>query len=205
MDKNYNINVFINCPFDKEYQKFLDRIIFTIYDCSFIPRCALEEEDGGEVRFEKINKLIKASRFSIHDLSRTEVCKETLLPRFNMPFELGVFIGAKLYGGKVHRLKNCLILDKERYRFQTFISDIGGQDIKSHDNKPDLIISKIRNWLNSASGARKIPGGMHITKRFNEFKKELPILCEESRLKIKEITYNDYNNLVAEWLKKNID
>ena len=34
----------------------------------------------------------------IHDISRTESSGKPRLPRFNMPLELGMFLGAKQYG-----------------------------------------------------------------------------------------------------------
>ena len=42
--------------------------------------------------------IIKASRFGIHDVSRTESDKASALPRFNMPLELGFFLGARAFG-----------------------------------------------------------------------------------------------------------
>ena len=50
-----------------------------------------------------------------------------------MPLELGIFLGSKKYGDKKNKTKVCLVIDKEQYRYQIFISDIAGQDIKSHN------------------------------------------------------------------------
>ena len=36
--------MFINCPFDAVYEPLFDAIVFAVYDCGFIARCALEEE-----------------------------------------------------------------------------------------------------------------------------------------------------------------
>lgn len=66
MVRDYAKNVFINCPFDEEYSPIRDAIVFTIFDCGFIPRCALEEDGSGEVRFEKIKRLISISKFGVH-------------------------------------------------------------------------------------------------------------------------------------------
>jgi hypothetical protein len=63
------------------------------------------------------------------DLSRTELHED--LPRFNMPLELGIFLGAKKYGNEQNNNKACIIFDREQYRYQKFISDISGHDIKS--------------------------------------------------------------------------
>lgn len=101
-------------------------------ECGFFPRCAREADDGTEVRIEKINKIIQGCRLAIHDLSRTETDGDPPLPRFNMPFELGIFVGAKAFGNKDQKRKAALILDTEKYRYQRFLSDIAGQDIADH-------------------------------------------------------------------------
>jgi len=71
----FETNVFINCPFDKEYKPLLRALLFVVIDCGFEPRIASESIDSGEIRVEKIKNLIKASRYSIHDLSRMETLR----------------------------------------------------------------------------------------------------------------------------------
>ena len=93
--KDYNDNVFINCPFDSEFKDIFYAKVFTIFDCGFRARCALEEDDGGEVRIEKIFNIIRQCRYGIHDVSRTQQYPNTEIPRFNMSLELGIFFGAK--------------------------------------------------------------------------------------------------------------
>ncbi|MCG8317290.1 MAG: nucleotide-binding protein [Pseudomonadales bacterium] len=201
--KDYALNVFFNCPFDDQYLELRNAMVFAIFDCGFIPRCSLEEDNGGHVRFDKIQKLIDHSKFGIHDISRTELDKATKFPRFNMPLELGVFIGAKKYGNAQQKQKNILILDKEQYRYQAFISDIAGHDIRSHENCAEKLIVHVRNWLNDASGRRTIPGGKKIQKRYKEFLNDLPKLVDVVGLEVDELTYNDYANFISEWLKDN--
>lgn len=198
----YSSNVFFNCPFDDDYINLRNAMVFAIYDCGFIPRCSLEEDNGGHVRFEKIQNLISESKFGIHDISRTELDSTTDLPRFNMPLELGVFIGAKKYGGAQQKSKNILILDKEKYRYQAFISDIAGHDIRSHENSPEQLITHVRNWLSDASGRKTIPGGKKILKRYQSFQSDLPEISNTVDLELDELTYNDYSNFVSEWLQE---
>src|SRR3712207_156297 len=88
----YNNSVFINCPFDDDYRPLFRALVFAIEACGFGARCALEVDDAGETRAEKLIRLIRASRYGVHDISRTEVNAERL-PRFNMPFEFGLFVG----------------------------------------------------------------------------------------------------------------
>jgi len=54
----FNNRVFINCPFDAEYHPILNAIVLAIFDCGFIPRYALEEEDASQIRIEKIYSII---------------------------------------------------------------------------------------------------------------------------------------------------
>ncbi|MBM4297055.1 MAG: hypothetical protein FJ143_04880, partial [Deltaproteobacteria bacterium] len=131
---SYEQQVFLNVPFDKPYQKLLDALVFAVHDCGLIARCALEQDDGGEIRMEKIYSIIKSARFGIHDLSRTTLDNKFRLPRFNMPFELGVFLDARKFGAGDQLRKSCLILDRDQHRYQVFCSDIAGQDIRAHRN-----------------------------------------------------------------------
>ena len=195
-------NVFVNCPFDAAYKDSLFRaIIFTVFDCGFVPRCALEVDDSAEVRIDKIYRIIQESKFGIHDISRTEVNEEGL-PRFNMPFELGLFLGAKRFSSSgLQKDKKCLILDKEKYRYQKFLSDISGQDIKSHGDDTLNCIRVIRNWLNDASGRKTLPGGKAIHKRFELFLKELPEILSVMKVEDEEVTFNDFANFVSAWLR----
>lgn len=200
----YASSVFINCPFDPEYDELRNAIVFSIYDCGFVPRCALEEDNGGNVRFDKIQNLIADCKFGLHDICRTELDDINQLPRFNMPLELGVFIGAKRFGSGNQKHKNCLILDTEAYRYQKFVSDIAGHDIRAHEYEPEKAIVFVRNWLNAASGRRTIPGGSEIVRRYQIFKDDLPDMCASIPIEVGELTYNDFSNFISVWLRENM-
>jgi hypothetical protein len=137
--------VFINCPFDRAYLPIFRVIVFAVFDCGYDARCALEVSDSSEVRIDKILRIVSECKYGIHDISRTELDKETNLPRFNMPLELGIFLGAKRFGDDEQKKKVCLILDREPYRYQGFISDIAGQDIQSHKKDDSQTIKIVRN------------------------------------------------------------
>ena len=106
-------DVFINCPFSDDYREHFRAIVFTVIRSGFTPRCARERDDAGEVRYEKICRIIGECAFGIHDISKTELDAGTGLPRFNMPFELGLFLGATKYGSRSVKRKATLILDRE--------------------------------------------------------------------------------------------
>lgn len=93
-------DVFINCPFDDTYAPTFHALVFAIYACGFRARSARELDDCGQTRIDKIEAIIEESQYGIHDLSRTEPDPENHLPRFNVPLELGLFLGARRYGSK---------------------------------------------------------------------------------------------------------
>ncbi len=198
---HYNDNVFLNCPFDSAYKQLFDAMVFAVHDCGFIARCALEEGDASQVRIDKIYDIIADCRYGIHDISRTELDATSSLPRFNMPLELGVFLGAKKFGIDEQKRKNCLILDKEQYRYQQFISDIAGQDVEAHNNNPEAIVTVVRNWLRTASECETIPSGSIIWEHYQEFMGDLPQLAQEYQLKVEELIFNDYTSVVTRWLR----
>jgi hypothetical protein len=197
-------SIFINCPFDDGYKPLFQAVVFTVIDCGLHARCALEIDDGSEVRFEKIIRIIGECRFGVHDISRTELDGVNNLPRFNMPLELGIFLGAKRYGGGSHLNKNCLILDIEDYRFQKFISDIAGQDIRSHGGDIGRAITAVRDWLRTSTGRSEMQGGKDIKARFDAFKAELPGICTRMRLTEDELTFADFYAIAATWLDERL-
>ena len=196
----YERNIFFNCPFDLRYLPIFHALIFAAYDCGLKPRCALDVDDAGETRISKIMEIIRGSRLAMHDISRTELDTGSLLPRFNMPFELGLFIGARQFGNAAQRRKSCLILDRERYRFQRFLSDIGGQDIRAHDDQPEKAIRQFRDWLSSDAIADRLPGGSAIVRRYQTFQAALPRLLASVEVDRSEMTFPDYVNAVSIWL-----
>lgn len=195
----YESNVFVNCPFDSDYHHIFQSIIFAAQDCGFTVRCAREVNDSGDIRINKILSIIAECKFGIHDISMAELDKDTKLARFNMPLELGIFIGCKHFGSRTQKGKSYIILDKEPYRFQKFISDISGQDIDAHKGNPELAIRRVRDFLASKSNRMK-PGASMMHKRYLKFRKDLPKLCKEIQLEEDELTFLEYSALAVQWI-----
>lgn len=195
------VSVFINCPFDRDYAELLEAFTFVIHDCGFRARCSLEGRDGGEVRIDKIRRLIRESKFGIHDISRIEVDKGTRFPRFNMPLELGIFLGAKFFGSGAQKNKISLIFERNRYSYQAYCSDISGQDIEAHGKDSRVAIRRVRDWL-AANVSRRLPGAADISNRFELFQEQLPNLCEQLGWERNDLPFTDYQSLVVEWLKE---
>lgn len=199
--KDYACNVFVNCPFDARYRRLFRAITFSIIDCGFVPRCALDITDSSVERLSKLFDLIEDCQLGIHDISRTQLDCNTRLPRFNMPLELGMFLGAKQFGAGAQKSKNCLIIDTEMYRFQRFVSDIAGKDIKAHGNDVSKVITIVRDWLASYSKAL-IPGARKMHRKYEEFLSQLPHQCRALHLVPADLTFPDYKQLAEAWLEK---
>ena len=196
----YDENVFINCPFDGEYEPLLRALVFSVLLCGFTPRSALELVDGSEVRIGKIVRIIADSRYGIHDLSRTDLDPGSHLPRFNMPLELGLFLGAKYYGAGIHDSKAAVIFDLERYRYQKFCSDIAGQDIRAHHQNEAELIRGVRDALATWRQDAEIPSGSVIHARYRRFVRRLPRMATKAALRVPELSFNDLTRLVRVWL-----
>jgi hypothetical protein len=193
-------SIFLNCPFDAAYRPIFEALVFAAFDCGFVPRCALEAEDSGQARLQRILRIIRECGLGLHDISRVQPDAGSGLPRFNMPFELGLFLGATHFGGAGQRRKRCLILDTERYRFQRFLSDIAGQDIREHGDEPERAIQALRGWLASLPRAQPLPGGATIARRYRLFRARLPELLARLGLAEEEMQFADYTNIAATWL-----
>lgn len=196
-------DVFINCPFGiAEYEERLQAIVFTVHHCGYRARCALELDDSGTTRVDKIFGIIRECRLGIHDISYVELDPQSGLPRFNMPLELGFFLGAKRYGSERQQRKIALILDSESYRYQQFCSDIAGQDIKAHGNDNMQVVRCVRNWLRNQSDAPRLPGARRIWTDYLDFQSTLPRIAEQLGLDVEhdELQFNDFTTTVVEWL-----
>ena len=204
--QQYHNNVFINCPFDDEYKLMFDALVFAVFDCGFRARSTREFPGAAQTRIENIYELIKECQFSIHDISRTEL-DEHELPRFNMPFELGLFLGAREFGGGEHKNKECLILDREEYRHQKFLSDIAGYDPQAHGDNYETAIRRVRDWLGGRATADNlswdtlvlVPDGDVMTDRYHRFLDALKM----KGVRQEKIIFNNFCTLVYAWIKAN--
>ena len=204
LKKDFSKNVFINCPFDDQFIPLLRSILFVIIYLGFTPRIALERFDSGETRINKIINLIEASKFSIHDLSRIKSSKKSEYFRLNMPFELGVDIGCKIFKDGKAKDKKCLILEKEKYGYQKALSDLSNSDIKSHNNEPEEVIRQIRDWF-VVNELERADSGTIIWESFNEFMADFYLKRKEEGFREKDILkmpVPEFIRFINEWIIK---
>lgn len=116
-----------------------------------------------------------------------------------MPLELGLFLGAKRFGGSAQKAKRLLILDIERFRYQRFISDLAGMDIHEHQGDPVRALRETRDWLANVS-RRVLPSADRVARLYQAFLADLPELAAELEFDPATIPYVDFERLVAGWL-----
>ncbi len=143
-----NMNVFINCPYDKDFAQLLRSLIFTVVTLGYVPRLALEYSDAGTSRMENITGLINEARISVHDLSRIQATTPFEYYRLNMPFELGLDYGYKHFvNSESGKQKKIMIMGAEKYKHEKAISDISGIDLKYHNNDVQQLIKIVTSWF----------------------------------------------------------
>lgn len=167
--RKFRTSVFINCPFDEEYKFLLRPMLFTLVYVGLYPRLASEKSDSLEQRIEKILRLIKECKYSIHDLSRLKSEKANEFSRLNMPFELGIEYGCRRIAKNHLRTKQSLIFEKKRFEIQRALSDLNGVDVKCHNNKPVQTVRALQHWLIETVGLSEVESPSVIWRKFNEF------------------------------------
>jgi hypothetical protein len=201
---DYKKSVFINCPFDSAYEPLLQGLIFAVRHMRLVPKSALDPSDPGQPRFDKILTLIENCKYSIHDISRTEVDPNHGLPRFNVPFELGLDLGCKRFGKHRQKKKTTLILDVDRYRYRALLSDIAGFDIEEHNGSVEKTITVIRNWLRHATAVPfEAPSGATIYARYQAFEFDLPKTCYKMNWDLDNLPFADFSWAAYDWIKNN--
>lgn len=202
MEPTFERSVFINCPFDPDYDAMLQAILFTIVYLGFFPRLARERNDSAESRVEKISGLIEGSLFSIHDLSRCVAKEKDEHFRLNMPFELGIDWSCRRYFGSGRDAKRFLILEEKAYRYQVALSDISGCDIQFHGGNFQLAVRKVRNWLVSEA-AIAAEGAARILARYIDFQGwyfEKQLAAGFSEDDIKDYDTSELLMAMGEWM-----
>lgn len=197
-------NVFINCPFDHEYKPLLKALVFELIYLGFKPKLS-QTISSSLIRVNEIKNLIRSCKYGIHDLSRSKVLTKHELPRFNMPYELGLDIGALEFGTGKLKTKRILILEKEKYHYQKVISDIAGQDIEDHSDDPKTLITKVRNWFSTNFPDTTISGQNKIWIAYNQFLDDLNenlTALQYTEKDIDEMPIADFVKFTIDWVEK---
>ena len=113
------------------------------------PHSVLELPDTGQERSRRIFALMRRCRISIHDLSLVSVAGNKRLPRFNMPFELGLAVALS----RMNPSYRFFIFEAKRYRLSKTLSDLAGHDPEIHSGTPRGVLEGLLNWMGTPRGA----------------------------------------------------
>lgn len=202
---SFGKNVFVNCPFDKEYTPLLKALLFCIIYVGLKPKITSQTLDSGQARIEKIISLVRSSKFAIHDLSRSQARKKGEYSRLNMPLELGLDVGCKRFKGGRWRRKQCLILESRPYRHQATISDLSNSDIKVHKGKAITLVRHVRDWLNNQAGLHA-PGPTRVWRSYGGFNTWLFVELKKngfSKPDIDNLQIDEFIKYAQKWCKMN--
>src|SRR3954452_22532879 len=187
-------SVFLNVPFDADYAPLFLALIAGLTALGRTPRCVLEVPSGGRNRLERIFGLLESCGASIHDLSRITLSEPQDVPRFNMPFELGM---AYALTRKVSH--DFFVLEEKPFRLQMSLSDLNGHDPHIHDSTPSGILRCLLDCLGTPSGAPSMSSLESLTRQLAKLASKLqremriagpfpPYICRRIALAASEIS-----------------
>jgi hypothetical protein len=143
-------SVFLNIPYDAAFEDLYLAYIVGLTQLGLRVNATLAVPN--QDRLQTIIRLIEASGFSIHDLSRIEASHG--VPRFNMPVELGL----ALYRSHVTKGKHrVFVFESKRYRAQRSTSDVNGIDPHIHHGTPKGLMGSLRNIFRQPGNATTVP------------------------------------------------
>jgi len=199
----HNSNIYFNCPYDEAYRPILKALVFLCVHLEYNPLIT-GTDNSLKSRIDRIAKNIKNAKYAIHDLSRMKSSRENELARFNMPFELGLDVGCKLFGGKKFKDKCAIILDEKEYRYRKALSNISGYDIEIHGASPEIAVRKVRNWIYHLKGETVMQSANKIWQDYNQFLADFYIIAKNynlSKADIDEMPWAEYCNYIRYWKK----
>lgn len=166
--------VFLNVPYDEPFESLCLAYVSGISAFGLVPRATLEIREGTR-RLDRILELIKACRYSIHDLSRVELdTKRPLTPRFNMPFELGLSVAWERISSKKH---TWFVYEARNRRLAKSLSDLNGTDPYVHGG---TIRGVFRELCNAFVRTHRQPTIQQMSKIYQDIARSLPVILQEA-------------------------
>lgn len=166
--------VFLNVPYDRKFENLFLACIVGISAFGFVPRATLEIRTS-QRRLEKIRNLIAQCRYSVHDLSRVELdASAPRVPRFNMPFELGLAVARQMTSGRTHDWFVCEAKDR---RLLKSLSDLNGTDPYVHGG---TIVGVFRELRNIFTRPGQQPTVHQMGRVYRQLRKSIPAILRKS-------------------------
>lgn len=174
-EKRPRTEVFLNIPYDKQFERLFLGYIAGISAYRMVPRATLEITDSTR-RLEKILKLERSCRYSVHDLSRVQLDRaKPRTPRFNMPFELGLCVADA--NRQPDQKQNWFVFEAVPNRINKSLSDLGGTDPRIHGATVEGVLSGLREIFMRPGRQPTVPQMMRIYKAL---RKDQPAILKKS-------------------------
>jgi hypothetical protein len=165
--------VFLNYPFDEEYEEIAYAMHFAVIAAGLLPVCAKDLSLPDQSRLVMLYHAILNCQYSAHDLSRGRGEGETNYARLNMPLELGMALFHNLYSeGRAHRYA-FFVADPNEYK--AYASDLAGLDAQYHENNDLTLLTQMYEWLRSVmpGNLNGQPATANVISKYQYFKEEL--------------------------------
>jgi hypothetical protein len=166
-------SVFLNCPYDPEYQPLFDCAVLAVICCGFTPGSALESGTIAEPRMTRITRAIFESKYSIHDLSRCRGEGDANLARFNMPLELGIAMARRFLNKRAADRHDWLVMVPAGHQYASYISDLAGFDPVMHNSTDRSLITALMAWLATRVDATGTLSPQQVLKGLPQFRREM--------------------------------
>ena len=168
--------VFLNYPFDCEFESFSYGMHFAVVASGLIPVCARDVNVPDKLRLENLVTTISSCRFSIHDFSRSKGEGDRNLARFNMPIELGMALFYSYSQEQhTHRCAFFVTISEDNqvpHDYQRFASDLAGLDPKHYDDELSLA-RNVYEWLREVGASLNDVSTTEMQSKYLDFRKEL--------------------------------
>jgi hypothetical protein len=140
MPKSKQQRVFLNVPYDEQFERTYLAYVAALSAMGFLPRATLGI--GGNRRLDRIASLIESCSYSIHDLSRVQLDRHApRTPRFNMPFELGLAVA----WARVNQHHRWFVFESVKRRLAKSTSDLDGTDPYIHNGTVRGVMREVCN------------------------------------------------------------
>jgi len=206
---SFDRGVFVNCPYSPDYSEKLKAIVFVLISLDFDPVFPSQKSDVGEQRIDLIKDLIRNCRHGIHDLSLVIAKNAGEHARMNMPYELGIDLGARWFGGAPLDRKVTLVLERTRGSVKKALSDLAGADLRAHNGRVKNLIGALRDHFYAFHKADRgqVPGDFPEAislwedwGRFSRWLQQRPDGTLRTPKDLAKMEIPEFKDKVTEWL-----
>jgi hypothetical protein len=137
--------VFLNYPFDDDFEPFSHAMHFGVVAAGLIPICAKDLSAPDHPRLEMLVEAIINCQYSAHDLSKLKGQGDQNLARANMPLEMGMAI---FHAFQTQRtLHRCAAFVPTQHEYKTALSDLSSLDLICYEDDALLMVAGVYEWL----------------------------------------------------------